>query len=297
MDRFTISQLEQFSGIRAHTIRMWEQRYNALTPNRTDGNTRFYDNSQLRRLLNIVSLLDSGYKVSELCLMSDPQLFNILRPQTEGKLPSNEGHRYFINQLIAAGMTYDELHFEKILASCILRMGLRDAYINVMYPMMNQVGLLWASDALPPAQEHFISNLIRQKLFTAIDSLPPAEKSSRSWVLFLPEDEFHEVGLLMTHYLLKQAGHKVIYLGTNVPLDTLTSAAEDITPSFLMLFMVNNTSAEKAQQYLDDLKDTFGKTIIFLSAKPALASSIKTGRRLHTLSSVEDLEKLIKSEC
>jgi len=297
MNRFTISQLEQFSGIRSHTIRIWEQRYNALTPQRTEGNVRFYDDSQLRRLLNIVSLMDSGFKVGELCLMTDTELFNILKAKTGTSIHVTESNRYFINQLISAGMAYNELHFEKILASCILKMGLRDAYINVIYPMLIQVGLLWACDSLPPAQEHFITNIIRQKLFTAIDGLPPPEKNAKSWLLFLPENEFHETGLLMSNYLLKQAGYKVTYLGSNVPLDTLKSAAGDISPTFLMFFMVNNTTAENAQEYLNELKSSFGKTLIFLSGKQSLLGELKTGQRVHTISSVQELERLIHNEC
>ena len=162
MNLFSISQLSQISGIKAHTIRMWEQRYNALKPNRSEGNTRYYDNLQLRRLLNIVSLMNSGYKVSELGVMSDKKLFTLLEQQ-QGKVESDDPEDFYISQLIAAGMSYDEQHFEKIFSHCLLRFGLKNAYTHVLYPLLSRIGLMWASNSIPPAQEQFISNIIRQK--------------------------------------------------------------------------------------------------------------------------------------
>ena len=119
---FTISQLQQFSGIKAHTIRIWEQRYNALTPNRSDGNTRYYDNIQLRRLLNIVSLMED-YKVSQLCLMDDNELFKKLEQHLEQNISSEDGNEYSISQLIVSALSFDELHFDKIFSNCLLQIG------------------------------------------------------------------------------------------------------------------------------------------------------------------------------
>lgn len=124
MDLFSISKLAQFSGIKPHTIRIWEQRYNALKPNRSEGNTRYYDNSQMKRLLNIVSLLESDYKVSELCAMSDSRLSGLLQ-KLRYNAAGNDHYEYFIVQLITAGMSYDETYFEKILSHCVLQLGVK----------------------------------------------------------------------------------------------------------------------------------------------------------------------------
>ena len=213
MDLFSISQLSRYSGIKAHTIRMWEQRYNALKPDRSEGNTRYYDNTQLRRLLNIVSLMEGDHKVSELCEMPDKGLFRLINEKVQNSIKTTEKAEYFISQMIAAGMSYDEQHFEKILSSCLVRYGMKKAYTEVLYPMLVRIGLMWEGDSIPPANEHFISNLLRQKLFAAIDSLPPSKATADKWLLFLQENEFHEIGLLFACYLIRLSGRQVIYLG------------------------------------------------------------------------------------
>ena len=291
MNLFSISQLQQFSGIKAHTIRIWELRYNALQPSRSDGNTRYYDNSQLRRLLNIVSLLQSDYKVSELCSMPDKKLFNLLEEQLQNIPIANEADEYFISQLIAAGMGYDEAHFEKIFSTCLLRFGIRDTYIKVISPMMIRIGLLWSKGSIPPAQEHFISNIIRQKLFSAIDSLPPATTVKDSWLLFLPENEFHEIGLLFACYLIRLSGKKVIYLGANVPLDSLDATVKETSSAHLLLFLVHHNNPENTQKYFDILHKCSGNAKIHLSGNPKLISQLKTGKVIDWIQSVDGLKK------
>jgi len=293
LNLFSISQLSQFSGIKAHTIRMWEQRYNALKPNRSEGNTRYYDNLQLRRLLNIVSLMDSGYKVSELGVMSDKKLFALLEEQ-HANVNSNDPEDFYISQLIAAGMSYDEQHFEKIFSHCLLRFGLKNAYIHVLYPLLSRIGLMWTSNLIPPAQEHFISNIIRQKLFTAIDSLPPPAPTAETWLLFLPENEFHEIGLLFAHYVVRLSGRKSIYLGANLPLDSLNNAIKDIKPDKLLLFLVRHNLPEESQEFLDTLRTFSPIKIIYLVGSKNLVGSLKTGK-IQWLQSVDDLDRVLGS--
>ncbi len=294
MNSFSISQLQQFSGIKAHTIRIWEQRYNALQPYRTNGNTRYYDNSQLRRLLNIVSLLQYNFKVSELCSMPDEKLFTLLEQQLKNIPVANEAETYFVSQLLAAGMGFDEAHLEKIFATCLLRFGLNDTYTKVISPLLVRIGILWSNGSIPPAQEHFVSNFLRQKMFTAIDSLPPAKSVLNSWLLFLPENEFHEIGLLFAHYLIRLSGKKVIYLGANVPLDSLKTAVEDILPAHLLFFLVHHDMPADSQKYLDTLSKSFRKTKIHLSGNPKLITQLKTGKGVNWIQSVEVLEKQLE---
>lgn len=294
MNKFSISQLEQFSGIKAHTIRIWEQRYNALNPNRSQGNTRSYDNAQLRRLLNIVSLSDSDYKVSELCSMPDAKLFNLVESELISKDEKSGSAEYFVSQLIAASVDYDTLIFEKVFSTCQHKHGVKDLYTKVIYPLLNRIGLMWSCDTMPPAQEHFISNIIRQKLFSAIDNSKPKETSKDSWLLFLPENEFHEIGLLFSYFLIKQAGKKVIYLGTNVPLDTLNSAVKDTSPSNLLFFFVHKNLPEEYEAYCNSLSKTFSGVKIFVAGDEKLKGDIKIGKRIIWINSVEELEKELK---
>lgn len=293
MNLFSISQLSQFSGIKPHTIRMWEQRYNALQPDRSEGNTRYYNNGQLRRLLNIVSLMDSGYKISELGTMNDKKLFDLLEQEQQGENETNP-EEFYISQLIAAGMSYDEQHFEKLFSHCLLRFGFKNAYTRVLYPMMSKIGLMWASNSMPPAQEHFITNIIRQKLFTAIDSLPPPATKAETWLLFLPENEFHEIGLLFAHYVIRLTGRKSIYLGANLPLDSLNDSIKDIKPDKLLLFLVRNNLPEESQQFIDTLRSFSPIKIIYLVGSKQLIGSLKMGK-IQWLQSVDDLDKVVGS--
>jgi DNA-binding transcriptional MerR regulator len=289
MDLFSISELSRFSGIKQHTIRIWEKRYNALSPNRTEGNTRYYDNSQLRRLLNIVSLGDSGYKISELCSMPDKDLAKLLRNEQKSNAEPDE---YFISQLIAAGISYDEAHFEKILSHCLIRYNMKDAYSKVIYPLLVRIGMLWSCDELPPVQEHFISNLLKQKIFTAINSLPPAVSGSKKWVLFLPENEFHETGLLVAYYLIRLSGDNVIYLGSNVPLQSFESSLNDLHADNLLLFFVHRDLTENIQEYCDRLVKKFnGK--IYVAADEKIINELKPHKRMIFLSTPETLVEKI----
>lgn len=290
MDKLSISQIAQFSGIKPHTIRMWEKRYDALKPCRTKGNTRYYSSAQLRRLLNITSLMKDDYKVSELCSASDDVLFKMVA-EKRNKKSTEKPNGYFISQLIAAGMSYDEANFEKIFSHCLLRFGMRNTYKKTIYPMLNRLGLMWLSNDLPPAHEHFISNIIKQKIGTAIDSLAVSENDADSWLLFLPEDEFHEIGLLFANYLIRCSGKKVIYLGPNVPLSTLKVAVTDIEPENLFFFLVHYNLPKNTQIYLNQLKDYFNHQKIYVSGNQKLMDEINFGENLYRLNSIENLER------
>ncbi len=292
MNYFSISQLARYSGIKPHTIRMWEQRYNALTPNRSEGNTRYYDNKQLRRLLNIASLLESDYKVSELCSMPDKKLFNLVN-ERPGKAARNEVDEFFVLQLVSAGMSYDELNFDKIFSHCVLKYGIKEAYIKVIYPMLRRVGVMWTADTLEPAAEHFISNQVRQKLFTVIDSLPAAKSGKDSWLLFLPENEFHEIGLLLANFLIRASGRKATYLGANVPLESLYVAVNETFPEKILLFLANNNLPGETQRYLDELSSAFAKKKIYVAADESLFVNIQMPKNVQRLSSPKELEQLL----
>ena len=157
--------------------------------------------------------------------------------------------------------------------------------------MISRIGLMWSKDQMPPAQEHFISNLIRQKLYSAIDTLPPPKSPRNSWLLFLPENEFHEIGLLFSNYLIRQFGTKVIYLGSNVPVDSIVSAVKATTPSHLLFFLVHHDQTDDTQLYLNILERYFGKLKIHLSGNEKLITQLDLGKKIDWVRSVNDLEK------
>lgn len=223
--------------------------------------------------------------------MPDEKLFILLELHLKNIQIDNEAETYFVSQLIATAMGYDEAHFEKIFSTCLLRFGLKDTYIKVIYPMLLRIGLLWTNGSIPPAQEHFVSNILRQKIFSAIDSLPPAKLVQDTWLLFLPENEFHEIGLLFAQYIIRLSGKKVIYLGANVPLDSLKMAIKDISPAHLFFFLVNHNMTADSQKYLAILSKNFRNTKIHISGNPKLISQLKTGKAIDWIQSVAELEK------
>jgi MerR family transcriptional regulator, light-induced transcriptional regulator len=293
MNQFSISQLSQFSGIKPHTIRIWEQRYNALKPHRSEGNTRYYDGSQLRRLLNIVSLSGAGTKISRLCTMSDEELFK-LRAEYEENAALSKDYEYFINQLIAGGMSYDETNFEKAFSHCLLRFGLQKTYVEIIFPMLDRIGLMWSVNNIPPSQEHYISNLLRQKMFTAIDSMPPVDDEEEKWLLFLPEDEFHELGLLFSNYYLRSKGKYVIYLGANVPLSSVAHTLNDVNIDNFLLFMVHRNEPENISAYLKELREIVQERKIFIAGSGITLEETSKDKAIVRLTTVDDLEREIK---
>lgn len=292
MKGFSISQLAQFSGIKAHTIRAWEQRYDALTPGRSAGNTRFYSNNQLVRLLNIVSLLDYDYKVSQLCVMEDEELHDLMEEK------KNDGtgdmkYGYYISQLISAGVNYDEVYFEKIFANCLLTFGFKDTYSMVIVPMLKRLGLMWRIDKLPPAQEHFVSNLVRQKIFVAIDSLPPAKKEKGTAILFLPENEFHEIPLLFAHFILRFHEVNSVYLGANVPLNSLVESIKNLKPEHLLFFLVHQDVPENVTAWIKELNNLQSANIL-IAGNTTLLKKLKVDKeeRVKIIHSINDLEQI-----
>jgi DNA-binding transcriptional MerR regulator len=297
VDLFSISQLQQFSGIKAHTIRIWEQRYNALTPGRSEGNTRHYNGEQLRRLLNIVSLLNTDNRISELCTMSDEKLHRLIEKQAiplQAPVPEFE---FYVSQIVAAALEYNEIRFDKVFSNALLRYGMKDVYINIVYPSLERLSLLWSTTLLAPAQEHFISNLFRQKFLAATDALPFATSAAAAkdaWLLFLAEDEFHELGLLLAGYLLRQAGKKVIYLGANVPFDSLVAAVKTVKPANLLYFLVHKNDPETDQDLLNRMGQQFGNLHLYLACDVARSTSFKKPKNCTLLHAVSDLMAVLE---
>ena len=284
MDQFSISEMAAYSGMKVVTIRAWENRYGALSPTRSEGNTRYYSGQQLRRLLNIVTLVEAEGKVSEVCAMDDEELFERVS-ELEGS-GENPGVSFYISQLIAAAMTYDETAFAEIFTGAVDRLGWKETYEQVVYPLLGRVGLLWQCDTLGVAHEHFISNLLRQKICGAVEALPPGK--GETWLLCLPEGEFHELGLLVAHYLIRLSGRRSVYLGANVPVEAVAQAADSVNAVVLLLFTVA-TSGTDLSGYLAGLAEKISVKTIYIAGDPSKRSEHSAGIRW-----IESLEALLK---
>ncbi len=292
MDSFTISQLQQFSGINVHSIRAWEKRYNALQPHRSEGNTRYYNGSQLRRLLNIASLMNSDYKISELCAFSDSELYGLMNELfLQNKTIDND--EFWVSQVVSSALEYNEVLFDKVFSKSIKQYGLEVTYLKVIYPALQRLGIMWSADKIAPAQEHFISNLIKQKFNSSINELPINSNSKKHWLLFLPENEFHENGLLMANYLVRNAGQRTTYLGTNVPFDSLKNVVEKLKPSSLLFFLVSKNDEQYDKELIRLILKMFPRQKIFVAADPQRLSNIKQYKNLTLLPSVSALKKAL----
>jgi DNA-binding transcriptional MerR regulator len=252
--KYSIRELEQLSGIKAHTIRIWEQRYGILNPQRTETNIRFYDDADLKILLNVSLLNDKGYKISKIARMSQEELSDEVLAVTTG----SDDKQVQINALVIAMLEMCEEKFERMLGTTFLQLGFENAMLQVVYPFLNKIGILWQTNNICPAHEHFVCNLIRQKLIVAIDGqvLPDREKSRR-FLLFLPEGELHELGLLFMHYLLRVRNHHVMYLGQNLPLKDLEAANNYYKADFLVTVLTSFPERDHVQGYINALADTF----------------------------------------
>ncbi len=214
MNAFTIKDLENLSGIKAHTIRIWEQRYHFLKPQRTTTNIRFYNNEELRTVLNIALLNKYGYKISHIDRMEEGEI----RQRILGLSDPDAVRERIVNALVQEMAELNMEQFEKILTGHISAQGIERTVMQILFPFLEKIGILWQTGHINPAQEHLVTNIIRQKLIVAIETTVSHVQLDKNFLLFLPEGEHHELGLLFVYYLLKSRGAKTIYLGTNVPL-------------------------------------------------------------------------------
>jgi DNA-binding transcriptional MerR regulator len=247
MGNYSIKDLEKLSGIKAHTIRIWEKRYQLIKPERTCTNIRLYSDNDLKRILNISILNRRGLKISHIANLSEAELRDKIVLLSQSTLLKDDQ----VENLVVAMIDLDEPRFDKILSASILKIGFEETFYRLVYPLLEKVGLLWQSGTINPAHEHFLTNLIRQKLIVAIDGIiQPVLESKKIFVLFLPEGELHEIGLLYYYYLIKKKGHKVLYLGSSVPLHDVADIIRSLSPDILVSFFVANLDNKRYGEYL-----------------------------------------------
>ncbi|NOU58231.1 MerR family transcriptional regulator [Marinifilum caeruleilacunae] len=260
MSKYSIKDLEKITGVKAHTIRIWERRYGIIQPERSKTNIRSYSDSDLRKLLNISMLNSSGIKISHLAKLSSIDL--------EAKIlelsRSSKSIGFHIEKLTLATVNFNEELFESILSKCVLESGMESTITDVLFPFFERIGVLWQVGSISPAQEHFISNLIRQKLFASIDSLSGKSLEGASKVLiYLKEGELHEVGILFYNYILRRNGYSTLYLGQDLPFKDLKNAVNDYNPDYIISSFISPINPEDINAYLINMEKSFeGKTIM-----------------------------------
>lgn len=262
MNRFYINDIEKLTGIKAHTLRIWEKRYNLYKPKRKESNHRYYDNDDLKHILKIAYLYNLGYKISKIAALSQEE-FTTLTSLTKEK-PGNK--EKLVTELLNAAFDFDEELFEDVLNHAIERLGFENCITEIVFPYYEKVGLLWMNNIAIPAQEHFSSNIIRNKLIVAVDKLrTPVKKSGEVFLLFTPEGEEHEIPLLFIYYLLKKNNRNVIYCGTNVSITNLKEITSTKNVTTLYTHIICNFTKYNIDYYLMELQKNFADKKIYIS--------------------------------
>ena len=267
MESFTIKDLENLSGIKAHTLRIWEQRYNFLKPGRSFTNIRYYGNDELKKVLNIALLNKYGYKISHIDKMNEAEIAERILSLSQMEAQQER----IVNELIKQMIDLDMEGFENTLDRFIMARGIERAITQVIFPFMEKIGVLWLTNHINPAQEHLVTNLIRQKLIVGIDGASSSIRVNKSVLLFLPEGEYHEISLLFMYYILKSRGIQVIYLGANVPLTDIAYVAGLKKPDYLFTHLTSVSQHFNFDRFLTNMRLKFGNTPLIISGKLTLS--------------------------
>ena len=251
--QFSIKDLENLTGIKAHTIRIWEKRYNLLEPKRTDTNIRYYDLASFQKLLNVSYLNNNGYKISKITTIDERDIPKLVREIAS----KNDIDNHAINALKLAMLNFDQTLFYNTYDSLLKEKSFRDIFYDVFIPMLSNIGMLWQTDTITPAHEHFITTLIRQKILVNTELIQSKQenKSKKTFVLYLPDNEIHELGLMFLNYEIISLGYHSIFLGQSIPLENLTDIQnyyDDIT--FISYFTIK-PEKENLHKYINKFND------------------------------------------
>ncbi|MFO7935236.1 MAG: MerR family transcriptional regulator [Bacteroidales bacterium] len=261
---YSIRDLEKLSGIKAHTIRIWEKRYNLIEPRRTQTNIRYYTDNDLKKILNVAVLNRHGIKISNIAKLNDLELKEEIMRVSK----VNHSQESVVDSLVISMIDLDEYRLNAIIDKSVSRIGFRATVIDLLYPFLDKVGILWQSGDVNPAQEHFVSNLIRQKIISATDQLPGTyNPRARTFLLMLPEGEWHEITLLFVNYLLREANHEVIYLGQSVPYSDVLATGASKPFDYIFISSATTNPDFDFILYLKDLGGAFpDKKILYFSS-------------------------------
>jgi len=253
---FSIKDLENLSGIKAHTIRIWEKRYNILEPIRTETNIRTYDLPSLQKLLNIVLLNSYGYKISRISELTTEKIALLVREIISDKNSNNHA----LNAFKMAMINFDQALFLNTYTNLLSEKTFREVFYDVIIPLMNEIGLLWQAGTISPAQEHFITYLIKQKLLINTEKVQILEptRDDKVFVLYLPENEIHELGIMYLNYEILLHGYKTIYLGESVPIESL----KDMNKYFDNIVYISYLTVKPTKDAINDYMKEISTEII-----------------------------------
>jgi len=289
---YSIKELEKLSGIKAHTIRIWEKRYCLIEPHRTKTNIRYYTDNELKKILNVAVLNRHGIKISSIAKLNDLELREeIIRVST-----TSDSSDTLIDSMVLSMIDLDEYKLEAMIDKSIHKIGLKSTVIDVLYPFLEKVGILWQSGDVYPAQEHFVSFLIRQKIIAATERLSNTfNKNGKKFLLLLPEGEWHEIALLFSQYLIREANHEVIYLGQSVPYSDVLAIGASKRFDFILFSSSTSRAGFDIGLYLEDLGMAFPDKKVFYCSTIKVELPAETSRNLIHLQQINDLSDFLQS--
>lgn len=264
---YKIKDLEKLSGIKAHTIRIWEKRYQLFTPQRSESKIRFYSDAELVHLLNVCILYNSGHKISHIALMDEKAIKDAVAKEMIGS-PSNSSSE----KLLKALVDLDEHLFSKTLNALIEEHGMIVTFTDFLIPFLKRIGVMWLVGTVRPCQEHFMSGIIRQKLIASFDKLPVPSMDQKAVLLFLPENEWHELGLLFYNYTLRHNGQRTVYLGQSMPYDALIDCITDLKPKAIVTSWLTVTDSKRISKYFKKLKKDIGEIPVYVGGSQISAN-------------------------
>jgi MerR family transcriptional regulator, light-induced transcriptional regulator len=262
MELYSIKDLEKLSGIKAHTIRVWERRYNIVSPQRTGTNRRRYGDEELRRIINISILRRNEFKISEIAGFSSSEIEQKVAFLSKEVFHSDTQ----IDSIVVSMIEHNEKAINDILVRLMMNRGIEETMETVVFPFLKRIGVMWQTGSADVGSEHFISNLLRQKLIASIDTLSPVAKPERKKViLFLPENELHEIGLLYFHYLIKKMGHESVYLGQTTPLFAVINVNAKLNADLLVTGLMSGSPNLDRDEFIRLLSNTFPQQKILVA--------------------------------
>ena len=287
---YSIKDLEVLSGIKAHTIRIWEKRYHLLSPDRTPTNIRLYNDDDLRRMLNVALLVRHGFKISRVAQWDDETINKEVLDLSENKT-SESG---YVDRLILYMVNFNNDKFINLINEVISDKGLEEAVVKVFFELFVKVGIYWQVGSVFPAQEHYVSNLIRQKIISETDNLKIGNNKNASILFFLPAKELHEISLLFYNYLAKKLGYQTTYLGQDVPWDDLEKIKKQVNPDFVFTAFLNSLPKDELESYLESLRQLFSDQKIFITGWQLQIQQPNIPRNVKVIKDHKDFRKYLK---
>ncbi len=289
-NQYSIKDLENFTQIKSHTIRIWEQRYKLLQPSRTEGNRRFYSDTDLKKILNINTLYNHGIKISKIAQMSEEEIVH----QCKAIIFNKSEKDGMINEMIQHIIKFDRYSIDKILIEQLSEQDLEALYLQKILPMLQKMGELWQVNTINVIHEHFFSYLFREQLVSAINKLQSPQKDAPRALLFLPDHEEHEFGLLMYYYFLKKRGYSCIYLGQKVPFKEIINAYKTINPTLVITTFTTKIKLEDFQNILDGLVQIAKSANVLISGAQVTKMEIKIPSTIKHIEGIQLLDDLLK---